>query len=66
MWAHLELLKKLSSLGSTVGGYRWLHVQRTIYCVRKCQDMKTILKLEWEQKTGFFGYVPTQDIFTRH
>jgi len=26
--------------------------------------MKTISKPDWGRKTGFFGYVPTQDIFT--
>jgi hypothetical protein len=38
--------------------------QNIIY-KRKCQDMKTILKAGWQRKTGYFGYVPTQSIFTK-
>jgi hypothetical protein len=31
---------------------------------RKCQDMKTISKPDWEQETGFLRFISTQDIFT--
>jgi hypothetical protein len=69
MCAHLELLRKLSSFGSAVGvtgGYMFnaqyivsgnvsLKPEGASHYLyfRKCQDMKTISKPDWEQKTGF-------------